>query len=40
MPKILIVDDELNVQRAFEEILSARGHEVASAAGRKMPFTV
>ena len=33
MPKILIVDDEQNVQRAFEEILSARGHEVASVRG-------
>lgn len=33
MPKILVVDDERNVQRAFEEILSARGHEVASVRG-------
>ena len=38
MPKILVVDDELNVQRAFEEILSARGHEVASVprGGRRL----
>jgi nitrogen regulation protein NR(I) len=28
MPKILVVDDERNVLRAFDEILSTRGHEV------------
>jgi nitrogen regulation protein NR(I) len=33
MPKILVVDDEKNVQRAFEEILSSRGHEVVGVRG-------
>ncbi len=33
MPKILVVDDEPSVQRAFEEILTSRGHEVASVRG-------
>ena len=34
MAKILVVDDERNVLRAFEEILSSRGHEVVSRARR------
>jgi nitrogen regulation protein NR(I) len=33
MPKILVVDDERNVLRAFEEILESRGHEVLAARG-------
>ena len=33
MAKILVVDDEPNVLRAFEEILSARGHEVVTVRG-------
>jgi DNA-binding NtrC family response regulator len=33
MPKILVVDDELGVQRAFDDVLSARGHEVACVRG-------
>jgi nitrogen regulation protein NR(I) len=33
MPKILVVDDERNVLRAFEEILTARGHEVIGLRG-------
>ncbi len=33
MAKILVVDDERNVLRAFEEILSARGHEVIGVRG-------
>jgi nitrogen regulation protein NR(I) len=33
MAKILVVDDERNVLRAFEEILSTRGHEVVVVRG-------
>jgi nitrogen regulation protein NR(I) len=33
MAKILVVDDERNVLRAFEEILSTRGHEVVAVRG-------
>ncbi len=33
MPKILVVDDEPGVQRAFEDILSARGHDVVTVRG-------
>ena len=33
MAKILVVDDERNVLRAFEEILPTRGHEVVAAPG-------
>jgi nitrogen regulation protein NR(I) len=33
MAKILVVDDESNVLRAFEEILAVRGHEVVTARG-------
>jgi nitrogen regulation protein NR(I) len=33
MAKILVVDDERNVLRAFEEILSARGHDVVAVRG-------
>ena len=33
MAKILVVDDERNVLRAFEEILSSRGHEVVIVRG-------
>ncbi len=33
MPKILIVDDEQNVLRAFQEILTTRGHEVVAVRG-------
>jgi nitrogen regulation protein NR(I) len=33
MAKILVVDDERNVLRAFEDILAARGHEVVCASG-------
>ncbi len=33
MPKILVVDDERNVLRAFEDILTARGHEVVCVRG-------
>ncbi len=33
MPKILVVDDERNVLRAFEDILYSRGHEVVGVRG-------
>ncbi len=33
MAKILVVDDERNVLRAFEDILSTRGHEVVGVRG-------
>jgi nitrogen regulation protein NR(I) len=33
MAKILVVDDERNVLRAFEEILPTRGHEVVAVRG-------
>ena len=33
MPKILVVDDERNVLRAFEEILTNRGHEAVCVSG-------
>ena len=33
MPKILVVDDERNVLRAFEDILSTRGHDVVCVRG-------
>ncbi len=33
MPKILVVDDEPSVQRAFTEILASRGHEVTAVRG-------
>lgn len=33
MAKILVVDDERNVVRAFEEILATRGHEVIGVHG-------
>ena len=33
MPKILVVDDERNVLRAFEDILATRGHEAVCVRG-------
>ena len=40
MAKILVVDDERNVLRAFEDILASRGHEVVCTAARKRPCGV
>ncbi|MGD0897348.1 MAG: sigma-54 dependent transcriptional regulator [Thermoguttaceae bacterium] len=39
MAKILVVDDERNVLRAFEELLSARGHEVVAVRGAEEAMT-
>ena len=33
MAKILIVDDERNVRRAFEALLASKGHSVVTARG-------
>ncbi|HKD35454.1 MAG TPA: response regulator, partial [Pirellulales bacterium] len=38
MARILVVDDEPNVRRAFEELLLRRGHEVISARGAEEAF--
>ena len=39
MAKSLVVDDEAGVLRAFEAILSARGHEVTAVRGMKQSVT-
>lgn len=33
MAKILVVDDERSVQRAFEELLASKGHMVVAVRG-------
>ena len=40
MAKILVVDDERNVRRAFEEILAGKGHVVAAVRGGEEALAV